>query len=96
MNRKFFTSVILKEEGIRLDYFLLSENAVDIFGRECITYGVEIRQTPANTFSQNPYFIASVPDITCKIDMAEALLRELSATATDPSCLEDIVVEIIS
>ena len=95
MKRKFFKSVISKEDGLRLDYFLLTENAVDIYGNPCKKYGVEIRQTPSDTFSACPYFVASVPDITCDIKKAEGLLTELSATATDPSCLDDIIMDII-
>ena len=95
MNRKLFTSVIIKDEGVRLDYYLLQETVTGEDGNHHNTYGVEIRQTPLDTFSGCPYLMSSVPDITCCQKEMELFLQELAQTATDPSCLENIVEDYI-
>ena len=77
MNRKYFTTVILKEEGVRFDYFLLFENKPNCDNEMCTTYGVEIRQTPLHTFSNCPYKVCTLPDITNDAGKINTFLRIL-------------------
>ena len=95
MNRKLFTSIVLRGEGIRLDYYLLEEQREDTCGNMLTCYGVEICQTPLDTFSFGAYLHRSVPDICCSRERITAFLHELSDSRTDPSCLEDIVEELL-
>ena len=95
MNRRYFTTAILKEEGIRLDYYILSGNAWDCNERMCTTYGIEIRQTPLHTFSNCPYKVCALPDITDDAGKIVHLLRELADSFTDPTGLVDVVEEIV-
>ena len=95
MNRTHFSTVIIKNEGVRLDYYLLSSDERDIFGNLCTKYGIEIRQMPLHTFSLCAYLCCSLPDIGTNKQKITVFLRKLSESQTDPSCLEDIVDEQI-
>ncbi len=95
MNRKYFTTAVSGADGIRLDYYLLSEKKPDCNGKMCTTYGIEIRQTPLNAFSRCPYLVCSLSDISINHSEICDLLRNLADSFTDPSGLEDVVAEII-
>ncbi len=95
MNRKYFTTVILKAEGVRLDYYILAEKKENIKEEVCTTYGVEIRQTPLHTFSNCSYMVCSLPDITHDAGKINNFIRELADSFTDPTGLVDVAEEII-
>jgi len=95
MNRKLFSTILMKDENIRLDYFLLSREHKNTAGNLVREYGVEIRQSPAGSFSLCPYAMTSIPDISCQKEDMENLLNMLSESATDPSCLVDIIEDWI-
>lgn len=95
MSRKYFTTAVLKAEGVRFDYYLLSENLLDCNGKMCTTYGVEIRQNPLNAFSRCSYKVCSLPDISCDKGKILDFLRELADSFTDPSGLIDLAEEIV-
>ncbi len=92
MNRKLFTTLIIEDEGVRLDYYLLT-NRVVIENEEHITYGVAIGQSPLNAFSRCPYLYSSLEDITPMRHTTLDFLRKLADGLVDPSVLEDIVLD---
>lgn len=94
MNRCHFAAVVLKNEGIRLEYFILSENREDVFGQIRTSYGVEIVQAPLNTCSCSPYLRRAVPDLCESYEEIRTFAKELCESLTDPVCLEDIAADV--
>ena len=94
MTRKLYTTRIFKDDGVRLDYLILSET-VTFEGRTATTFGIEISQSPINTFSACKYLKTAISDITCDYEKICTLAGELANGGVDPSVLEDIITDRI-
>lgn len=94
MERKLYKTMVFKESGMRMDYYILTET-VELEGEIAESYGVQITQAPLNTFSVCGYFSRLERDITCDYEKILQLLDILTESETDPSLLYDMVAEYI-
>ncbi|MDP4118636.1 MAG: DUF6514 family protein [Bacillota bacterium] len=92
MKRQLYNTVILKDDCLRLDYYIITayRDAEDL-QKEIPTYGLEINQVPTNTFSQFGYISTTVEDITADYGKICEFANLLSVNEIDPSILFDVV-----
>ncbi len=95
INRKLYKTVLNKNGGTRTDYYLIKTHiaAEDVQG---ISYGVEIRQVPLDTFSLCPYLTANAPDISSNLKLVCDFLEDISSGDVDPVSLFDIIEDKFS
>lgn len=87
MKKTLFKSVVLKREGLRLDYYIISY-MLSLEGENLVSYGIEISQTPLKG-SRLKAMTVSLEDITPDRKKIEEFIGELCEGEFDPSMLID-------
>ncbi len=94
MNRKLYKTIVLKNESVRLDYYIIKELKT-LEEEKSAVYGLEINQSPISTFSLFGYMNSRVEDITTDYEKVADLAKVLTEAEADPACLFDFVSDMV-
>ena len=92
MIRSLFKSIILRDEGLKLEYYIISSD-IRHEKKLFFSYGIEIVQTSVSSKCKLKDASSHITDITTSYNKILNFTAFLCANAVDPSMLYDAVTD---